>query len=203
MLSSRWSPLVLLFPSPPVPLLILRWLYCAHQLLLSFYSFWVFRSSKSPQVSRTLLSILANLNNVVVIMVSILLLISNSSSLSSKTLWTVSSVPVTIRNVVILYVPQFLFLVLWVVKAYIYLFFLFFLLCGRPEWQNPIDKFSFYLLNTPRPFRRTWHMSLVLCKLPWGAYILGIWSTSRLLGHLLQPFWDNSWCCLPLEHGPD
>ena len=34
MLSFGWSPLALLFLSPPVPLSILWWLYRAHQLLL-------------------------------------------------------------------------------------------------------------------------------------------------------------------------
>ena len=31
---SGWSPLVLLYPSPPVPLIILLWLYLEHQLQL-------------------------------------------------------------------------------------------------------------------------------------------------------------------------
>ena len=34
MLLFGWSPLVLLFPNPPVPVLILRWLYRARQLKL-------------------------------------------------------------------------------------------------------------------------------------------------------------------------
>ena len=47
--------------------------------------------SKSPQVSGTLLSILADLNNVVVCMVSARHLISNSSSLGINPLMTVLS----------------------------------------------------------------------------------------------------------------
>ena len=62
-------------------------------------SWWLFievSDIKSSQESRTLLSIPANLNNVAVWMVSILPLISNSSSLSSKLLGTVPRAPTTI-----------------------------------------------------------------------------------------------------------
>ena len=52
--------------------------------------------SMSPQVSRTLLSILADLNNAVVWMVSTPPLISKSSSLCTNFLVTVSSAPITI-----------------------------------------------------------------------------------------------------------
>ena len=49
-----------------------------------------------PLISRTLLSILADLNNTVIWMVSILHLISNSSSLSSKPFGTIPSASITI-----------------------------------------------------------------------------------------------------------
>ena len=52
---------------------------------------WSLSDSKSPQVSRTFLGILANLNNAIVGMVLILPLISNSFSLFSKRLVTVPS----------------------------------------------------------------------------------------------------------------
>ena len=52
--------------------------------------------SKSPQVSRTLLSILADLNSAVVWMVSSRLLISKSSSPRTSLLVNVRSVPITI-----------------------------------------------------------------------------------------------------------
>ena len=52
--------------------------------------------SKSPQVSRTLLSILADLNNAVVYIVSIRLVISKSSSQWINTLVTVPRAPITI-----------------------------------------------------------------------------------------------------------
>ena len=59
----------------------------SHQLLLTFH--WSLNDSKSLQVSRILLSILADFNNSVVWMVSILLLISSSSSLLSSPFETV------------------------------------------------------------------------------------------------------------------
>ena len=49
-------------------------------------SHWRLSDSKSPQVSRTLLSILADLNNVVVSMISTCPLISKSSSLCTNPL---------------------------------------------------------------------------------------------------------------------
>ena len=52
--------------------------------------------SKSPQVSRTLLSILADLNNATVWMVSTHLLISKSFGPCAKPLVTVLSTPITI-----------------------------------------------------------------------------------------------------------
>ena len=57
---------------------------------------WSLSGSKSPQVSRTLLSILVDLNNAVVWMVSARPLISKSSNLSTKLLVTVPSAPITI-----------------------------------------------------------------------------------------------------------
>ena len=56
--------------------------------------------SKSPQVSRTLLSILAVLNNVVVCMVSTRPPISKSSSPFSNDLVTVLKAPITIGIIV-------------------------------------------------------------------------------------------------------
>ena len=116
-----WPPLVLLYPSPPVPIPILWSLYRARQLQLVspslscsisllFYSFEIFftpaladgfslgflSDSKSPQVSRTLLNIQADLNNFVVSMVSICPLISKSSSPCTNPLEIVPSAPITI-----------------------------------------------------------------------------------------------------------
>ena len=57
---------------------------------------WSLSDSKSPQVSRTLLSILAGLNNAVVWMVSARPAISKSSSPFINTLVTVPRAPITI-----------------------------------------------------------------------------------------------------------
>ena len=61
---------------------------------------WSLSDSKSPQVSRTLLSILAVLNNVVVWMVSTLPPISKSSSPYSNPLVTVPKALITIGIIV-------------------------------------------------------------------------------------------------------
>ena len=62
---------------------------------------WGLRDSKYPQVSRTLFSILAGFNNVVIWMVSTRPLISKSSSLFNDPLVTVPNALVTIIITVI------------------------------------------------------------------------------------------------------
>ena len=69
---------------------------------------WSLSASKSPQVSRTFLSILFNLNNVVVWMVSIHPLILNSFSPLSKTFGTVLKASITIGITVTLFFHSFL-----------------------------------------------------------------------------------------------
>ena len=61
---------------------------------------WSMRDSKSPPISRSLLSILAVLNNAVVWMFSTRPPTSNSSSLFSKPLVTVPNAPITIGIIV-------------------------------------------------------------------------------------------------------
>ena len=61
---------------------------------------WSLSDSKSLQVSRTLLSILADLNNAVVWTVSIRSVISKSSSPSTNHLVTVPKAPITIGIIV-------------------------------------------------------------------------------------------------------
>ena len=61
---------------------------------------WSLSDSKSPHVSRTLLSILAVLNNAVVWMVSTHLPLSNSSSPFNNPLVTVPNAPITIGIIV-------------------------------------------------------------------------------------------------------
>ena len=67
----------------------------SHQLTLMVF-YWSLSDSKSLQVSRTLLSILVNLNNIVVWMVSIRPLISKSSSPFNNPSVTVPRVPIII-----------------------------------------------------------------------------------------------------------
>ena len=69
---------------------------------------WSLSDSKSPQVSRTLLSILAVLNNVVVWMVSTRPPTSKSSSPFSNPLVTVPNAPITIGIIVICMFHSFL-----------------------------------------------------------------------------------------------
>ena len=66
-------------------------------------------NKSSHQISRTLLSIPVDLNNAVVEMISILLLISNSASLFSKPLGTVSNIASTIGISVTLMFNNILF----------------------------------------------------------------------------------------------
>ena len=68
---------------------------------------WILSDSKSPQVSRTLLSILTDLNNAVVRMVSTRPLISKSTSPFTKSLVTVPSASITIGITVTFKFPIF------------------------------------------------------------------------------------------------
>ena len=71
---------------------------------------WSLSDSNSPQVSRTLLSILADLNNVVVWMVSTCPLISKSSSPFTKPLGIIPSALITTGITVNFMFPSFLVL---------------------------------------------------------------------------------------------
>ena len=85
---------------------------------------WILCKSKSLQVSRTLLSILANLNNAVVWIISIIPLISNSSSLFPSILG-----PFQVRQLqMVSPLPHVLQLYLssGKVKVYVYLFAFFY-----------------------------------------------------------------------------
>ena len=104
---------------------------------------WSLDDNKSPQVSRTLLSILADLNNILVWMVSTCPLISNFSSLRINPLLTVPSTLITIDITVTFMLHRFLALKQ---SPGIYLSFCFFsvLLCGQPGRQCPLfGRFSF------------------------------------------------------------
>ena len=107
------------------------------------------RNSKSTRVSRTLLSILANLCNGNVWIVSIRPLISNSSSHLSELLGTIPNVPIINGITIIL---RFHFHLSFQARSkYLYLFFRFpyFLIGCLLELQNPPDgKFSIFPIIT-------------------------------------------------------
>ena len=97
-----------------------------HQLMVVY---WILNNNKSPQVSRTLLGILANLNNPVISV----LLIFNSSSHLSKPSGTCSK-----RTNCYAVAPTF-----YSVFSSLSFHFLLFLFYGWPERQNPQD-FNFF-----------------------------------------------------------
>ena len=81
---------------------------------------WSFSDSKSPQVSRTLLSILAVLNNAVVWMVSTHHIISKSSGSFNSPLVTVPNAPITIGIIVDFMFHIFLNLLLLISKLMVF-----------------------------------------------------------------------------------
>ena len=100
---------------------------------------WSPSDSKSPQVSRTLLGILADLNNAIVWMVSICPLIPTSSSPCITPLMTVPSAPITI-GITVAFMFQSFFQFLSKVQVFIPLFaFL---------QRSPLfGRFSFFFLS--------------------------------------------------------
>ena len=108
----------------------------SHQLeLLVFLS----SDSKSPQVPRTLLSILADLNCVVFWIVSTFPLISKSPSPCTNPVVTLLSAPITIGNTVTSMFHSFYFqFLLQGVNTYVAFGFPSVLPCGQPERQSPL-----------------------------------------------------------------
>ena len=96
--------------------------------------------SKSPQVSRTLLSILAVLNNTVVCMVSTRPPTSKSSSPSNNPLVTVPKAPITIGINCHLHIPLF-FQFPCKVEVLI-LLFRFFQFYSVVNWESKVDNFA-------------------------------------------------------------
>ena len=122
---------------------------------------WSLRDSKSPQVSRTLLSILANLNNMVIWMVSIWPLISKSSSPFTKHLVTVPSTPITIGFTVTFMFHCFLEVLWQGLRTYLSFPLRLLLLRGPLVMQSPLFcKFSFFFLliitRSVRPAEIRW-----------------------------------------------
>ena len=102
--------------------------------------------SNSPQISRTLLSIQADLNNAVVCMVSTRPPISKCSSFSTKPLVTVPSTPITIGMVSPSLSCFIAFSFRQGLHTYLSFRFLSVLPCGQPERQRPLfGRFSFFV----------------------------------------------------------
>ena len=110
---------------------------------------WSLSDCKSPQISRNILSILANLNNTVIWMVSTHPLISKSSSLCTNSLVTVPSMPITIGIYFTFIFHSFFFLVLKKgLGTHLSFCFLSVLPCGQPEWQSSLfSRFFFCWLS--------------------------------------------------------
>ena len=89
---------------------------------------WSLSDNKSPQVSKTLLSILADLNNALICIVSTLSVISTSSSICTNPLGTVPRAPITTG-----FIATFIF----------HIFFQFF---SKVEVLNPL--FTFFRFHS-------------------------------------------------------
>ena len=145
---------------------------------------WIFSDSKTPQVSRTLLSILAYLNNVAVWMVSTRPLFSKPPSPFINPLVTVPRAPIIIGKNVTLHVLQF-FQFPSKVKVFILLFsfFQFFLLRSARIKKIHNSANSLFLLIITRPGR--------LAEIRWSACI------SEFQRILCVSFsWTNSSLCI-------
>ena len=110
---------------------------------------WRLSDSKSPQVSRTLLSILANLNNAVVLMISTHSLISKSSSALTNPLVTVPRAPITTGiNVTLMFHSFFQFPSKFQVLIYLFFSFSFnFTLWSAGTVFSAIWQILFFFVN--------------------------------------------------------
>ena len=111
---------------------------------------WSLSNSKSPQVSRTLLSILTVLNNAVVWLVSTRPPTSKSASFFNSPLVTVPNAPITI-SVIVTFMFHSFFQFPCKVEVLI-LLFTFFQFYSVVSWDSKVDNFasSLFLLITVR-----------------------------------------------------
>ena len=108
---------------------------------------WSLNDCKSPQVSRTFLSILTNVKNAVVCMVSTYPLIFKSSNPFTNLKGTAPSAPVTISITVIFMFYNFFLVLSQGLDIYLSFRFLLIFLCGLPRQQSPLSgRFSFWLI---------------------------------------------------------
>ena len=109
------------------------------------------KDSKTTQVSRTFLSILADLNSAVVRIVSTLPLISDSSSLFSKRLGTVPSTPTTTGIIVTMF-RSFLSSLARSKYLSIFTFSIVFTLCSNRKAKSTRWQVLFFLLRRSLTF---------------------------------------------------
>ena len=127
---------------------------------------WHLNDSKSPQVSRTLLSILTVLNNVVVWMVSNRLPTSKSSCLFSHHLVSVSKAPITIGIVVTYMLHSFFrFPCKFEIFILLFTFFQFYSVVSR---DSEVDYYFSPILFF---FSNSHSFSFVSCLVNWGCKI--------------------------------
>ena len=108
---------------------------------------WSLSDSKSPQIPRTLLSIMIDLSNTVDWMVSIRSLIFKSSGPCTNPLVTVPNVPITISIIVPFLFDNFFSVPLQDLDIYFSFRSLSVLSCGQPEQQSPpFTKIPFFVV---------------------------------------------------------
>ena len=164
---------------------------------------WSLSDSKSPQVSRTLLSILTDLNNVVILMVYIYPLISKSFNPISKPLVIVPSTPIT-TGITFIFMFHSYFSTLTRSRNVSLVSISLFLPCCPSKRQNPFLFYSFFywlllgMVGWPRLllllllllllFIRVFHISV-----SWW-FFTGVWVTASLLKPpgLFSVFWPFS-----------
>ena len=138
---------------------------------------WSLSDSKSPQVSRTLLSILDVLNNAVVWMVSTRLSTSKSSSPFDNSVVTVPKAPIAFGIIVTFMFNSFFNSL---ARSMYFFFILSVLFCGKLGQQSrQFCKFSFFLLIIIR--------SGLLAKIRWSVCM------SKSHRNLCVIFLDSCW----------
>ena len=138
---------------------------------------WSLSDSKSPQVSRTLLSILAVLNNAVIWMVSTRPPTSKSFSLFSSPLVTVSNAPIT-NGIIVTYMFHSFSIPYQGRGTYPSFHIFSVLFCSQPGHQSRLFcKFSFFLLII---IKSGYSFRVFHIREGWW-FFTGVWVTASLL----------------------
>ena len=138
-----------------------KWDVCTFKLFILFYYYyslrvfhWSLSESKSPQVSRTLLSILADLNNATVWMVSTRLLISKSSSPFINPLVTLPRAPFTMGiTAIYMFHSFFQFPSKVEVLILLFTFFQFYFVVSRDSKAQNFASYLFFFVNYYKVWR--------------------------------------------------